>query len=150
VPADMLFNKEMHPLNAFPRVEFAGGHDKAAIAVYEGRADVGAGHDGVIIDLSHKPGYGDADQVLVNLAWSEEIPSDPVAVFAPDAKLRGHIRDALCQVAKPGEPKSKGNLAVERFWGTAEGFEPIAPKAYEVLFDPMKRLGLRPSDMMRK
>ena len=95
-------------------------------------------------------GYGDADQVLVNLAWSKEIPSDPVAVFTPDAKLRGHIRDALCQVAKPGELTSKGNLAVESFWGTAEGFEPIGPKAYKILFEPMERLRLRTEDMMRR
>src|SRR6266540_726412 len=48
VPAVMLFDAKIHPLNGLSRVEFTGGHDKAASAVYEGRLEVGAGHDGAI------------------------------------------------------------------------------------------------------
>ena len=78
MPAVMLWEQGIHPLNCFVHVEFTGGHDKAALAVYQGLLEVGAGHDGVISDLAKKPGFEDATRKLVRLAWSEPIPSDPV------------------------------------------------------------------------
>src|SRR5215831_16625314 len=103
VPAHMLWEAKIHPLNGLKRVDFAGGHDTAAIAVYEGRSDVGAGHDGVIINLANRPGYGDADKVLTTVKWSPDIPSDPVAVHTADAAVRQHVVDALIAIAKPNE-----------------------------------------------
>jgi phosphonate transport system substrate-binding protein len=149
VPAHMLWEAKIHPLNGLKRVDFAGGHDTAAIAVYEGRSDVGAGHDGVIINLADKPGYGDADQVLTNVVWSKPIPSDPVAIHAGDTAVREPIVKALTTIAKPNAPTSAGNRAVMAFWGKTEGFETIDPNAYATLHDPMKVLGLRPADMRK-
>jgi len=150
VPAAMLWEKGIHPLNGFSRVEFTGGHDKAAIAVYEGRLEVGAGHDGVIIDLATRPGYGDADQVLTTIAWSEPIPSDPIAIHASDAQLSERVAGALLRIAQPNDPESEGNKVVQRFWGTAEGFESVSPNTYDSLFSHMEVLGLRHADLMRK
>ena len=150
MPAYMLWDAGIHPLNGLSRVDFAGGHDTAAVAVYEGRSDVGAGHDGVITDLASKPGYGDADQVLTNVVWSPDIPSDPVAVHTADAAVRKHVVDALIAIAKPNDGNSEGNKAVKAFWGTSEGFETIDPNAYAFLHGPMKLLGLRPADILRK
>jgi ABC-type phosphate/phosphonate transport system substrate-binding protein len=156
--AEMLWEQEkIHPLNGFARVEFAGGHDKAAIAVYEGRAEVGAGHDGAILDLADRPGYRDADKVLENLAWSKDIPSDPVAIHTSDPDLRNQVREALIRIANPVQPDSDGNKAVFKFWGkTKEGFDPISPDAeirpdaYARLLRMMEPLGLRAEDMLRK
>jgi ABC-type phosphate/phosphonate transport system substrate-binding protein len=156
VPAVMLWEQGVHPLNGLTKVEFAGGHDKAAIAVYEGRVDVGAGHDGVILDLANRPGFGDAADVLKRIAWSERILSDPVAVHISDADLRKHVREALIRIAKRGEPESDGNKAVHRFWGTKEGFDPISADDlissddYVPLLRMMYPLGLRADDMLRK
>jgi ABC-type phosphate/phosphonate transport system substrate-binding protein len=150
MPAYMLWNAGIHPLNGLSRVDFAGGHDTAAIAVYEGRSDVGAGHDGVITDLANKPGYGDADQVLTNVVWSPDIPSDPVAVHTADAAVRKHVFNALIAIAKPNDGDSEGNKAVKAFWGTSEGFDTIDPNAYAFLHGPMKLLGLRQADILRK
>jgi hypothetical protein len=150
VPAAMLLDAGVHPLNGLSRIEFTGGHDKAAAAIYEGRLEVGAGHDGVIIDLAGKPGYSDAEQVLQRIAWSDPIPSDPVAVHTSDPAVRDQVRDALRRVAKPGDPTSAGNQVVKRFWGTDEGFEPIASSAYAVLFKHMERLSLSANDMIGK
>jgi ABC-type phosphate/phosphonate transport system substrate-binding protein len=150
VPAVMLLDAGIHPLNGLSRIDFTGGHDKAAAAVYEGRVEVGAGHDGVIIDLAGKPGYSDAEQVLQRIAWSAPIPSDPVAVHTSDPAVRDQVRDALIRVAKSGDPASAGNKVVKRFWGTDEGFEPIASTAYAGLFDHMKRLSLTANDMIGK
>ena len=150
MPAYMLWKAGIHPLSGLSRVDFAGGHDKAAVAVYEGRSDVGAGHDGVITDLAKRPGYGDADQVLTNVVWSEDIPSDPVAVHTADTEVREHAVNALTAIARPNDTESEGNKAVMAFWGTSEGFERIDPNAYAFLHDRMKSLGLRPADVLRK
>ena len=83
VPAMRLWEAKIHPLNGFNRVEFAGGHDTAALAVYEGRLEVGAGHDGAVLGLAGRRGYEDAGDVLVNIDWSDPIPSDPVAIHTP-------------------------------------------------------------------
>jgi ABC-type phosphate/phosphonate transport system substrate-binding protein len=150
VPAIMLLDAGIHPLNGLSRIEFTGGHDKSAAAVYEGRVEVGAGHDGVIFDLATKPGYADAEQVLQRIDFSKDIPSDPVAVHTSDPAVRDQVRDALLRVAKPNDRPSAGNQVVKRFWGTDEGFEPIASSKYAVLFDHMKRLNLGENDMIGK
>ena len=46
--------------STFNKMQFFGGHNIVAMAVYNGQTDVGAGHDGVIVDLSGQYGYGDA------------------------------------------------------------------------------------------
>jgi phosphonate transport system substrate-binding protein len=150
VPAAMLFDAGIHPLNGLSRVEFTGGHDKAAAAVYEGRLEVGVGHDGVIFDLAGKPGYSDAEAVLQRIIWSNPIPSDPVAIHSADPAVRDEVRNALVRVATPGQPDSAGNKVVKRFWGTEEGFEPIGANAYDSLLEVMERLKLREDDMLRR
>ena len=150
VPAIMLWEQGVHPLNGFARVEFTGGHDKAAMAVYQKRLEIGAGHDGVIFDLASKPGFEDANEVLGRIAWSESIPSDPVALNCPDDDLGKNVVRALLEMAKPNDGGSPGNQAVKKFWGTTEGFESISADAYGPLLRLMYPLGLRPDDMLRK
>jgi ABC-type phosphate/phosphonate transport system substrate-binding protein len=148
VPAALLHERGIHPLSGFKRVEFTGGHREAVLAVYKGELEVGAGHDGVIVDLANKPEFPDAKKVLHTIEWSEEIPSDPVAMNAPDT-VRQRVFDALVKVAPPGKPDAPGNVVVESFWGTKQGFETIAPDAYDVLFKSMERLNLRREDLMK-
>lgn len=150
MPAAMLWDKGIHPLNGFVHVEFTGGHDKAALAVYHGSLDVGAGHDGVILDLASKPGFEDAERKLLRIAWSEPIPSDPVAVNAPDPSVSAQVTQALLRVAKPNDGGSDGNKTVQKFWATSEGFEAISPEAYGSLLRLMEPLGLRLNDMLPK
>ena len=136
VPAAMLWNYQekedpafrIHPFAGFKRIDFAGGHDTAALAVYEGRADVGAGHDGVIFDLANKPGFGDAEQVLVRIKFSDDIPSDPVAIHTSEPGLKKEVQKALVRVAPPGKQKSPGNQIVKRFWGTDQGSRTPPPR----------------------
>jgi phosphonate transport system substrate-binding protein len=150
VPANNLLRAGLHPLYSFARLEFSGGHDKVAKAVYERRLDAGAGHDGVILDLSTKPGYSHASDRLVRLAWSEPIVSDPIAVHVPDHALRDGVQAALLAVAKPDEQNSPGNEAVYGFWGTREGFEAISPDQYAPLLDYLPPLRLSGDDLLRK
>jgi phosphonate transport system substrate-binding protein len=151
MPAMMLWKQGVHPLNGFSRVEFTGGHDKSAIAVYQGKVDVGAGHDGVIIDLASRPGFSDAAKVLVNRDWwTDPIPSDPIAVHTADQAVADQVAQAFLRVAKPGDHQSAGNQAVKAFWGTMEGFQAISADAYNGLVRSMDPLGLRPDDILRK
>jgi phosphonate transport system substrate-binding protein len=109
VPAALLHTKGIHPLSAFKRVEFTGGHREAVLAVYKGELEVGAGHDGVIVDLASVEEFKNATKVLKTIEWSEEIPSDPVVMNAPDA-ARERIFEALVKVAAPNKPDSEGTL----------------------------------------
>jgi phosphate/phosphite/phosphonate ABC transporter binding protein len=153
VPATMLWEQGIHPLNGFSRVEFTGGHDFAARAVYQSKVDIGAGHDGVIVNLAATPGFSDAAEVLRTVQWSEDIPSDPVAVHvaatADAKKIAKQVADALIKVANPDDGDgSVGNLAVKAFWGTTKGFQTISPDAYNGLLRVMYPIGLRPADML--
>jgi ABC-type phosphate/phosphonate transport system substrate-binding protein len=149
LPAVTLFQNGTHPLTGLARVHFAGGHPEAARAVYEGDVEIGAGHDGVIIDLATRPGYGDANDVLQRIVWTAPIPSDPVAIHAPDAAVREHVTKALLRIAKPKDAGSAGNLVVKDFWSTDQGFETTKPNAYDELFAYTKLLALRPGDILR-
>lgn len=150
VPAAHLHTKGIHPLSAFKRVAFTGGHREAVLAVYKGELDVGAGHDGVIVDLASVEGFKDATKVLKTIegGWSEDIPSDPVVMNAPDA-ARERIVEALVKVGAPNKPDSDGNAVVDSFWGTKQGFERILPDAYDVLFKSMRLLNLEQKDLMK-
>jgi phosphonate transport system substrate-binding protein len=150
VPASNLLQAGLHPLYSFSRLEFAGGHDKVAQAVYERHLDAGAGHDGVIADLSAKPGYKNAQNRLVRLAWSEPIMSDPVAVHIPDVPTKTAVQTALLAVAKADDQASAGNAAVCGFWGTKEGFEKATPDQYAYLLGYLAPLGLKGDDLIMK
>jgi phosphate/phosphite/phosphonate ABC transporter binding protein len=150
VPAMMLWRNGIHPLNGCTRVQFAGGHPQAALAVYKREADVGAGHDGVITDLASRPAFADAELVLKRIEFSDPIPSDPVAIHTLDPRLHDQVAQALVRVAGPGDPNSEGNQAVQRFWGTKEGFIRLDDlDSYAPLLNLMAQLGLRPDDMLR-
>ena len=150
MPAHMLWSNGIHPLHAFGRLEFSGGHDFVAKAVYEGRVDAGAGHDGVIIDLATKPGFSNAGERLTRLAWSPDIPSDPVAAHVPDSAMLTEVIASLVEIAPATNQNAPGNQAIKVFWGTAEGLEAIDARAYEPLLKVAADLGLRPEDMLRK
>jgi ABC-type phosphate/phosphonate transport system substrate-binding protein len=150
VPAHMLWVSGVHPINAFSRLEFAGGHDLAAKAVYEGRVEAGAGHDGVIADLAAKPGYSGATTRLKRLAWSEDIPSDPIAIHTASSEIAAAIQRALLAVAKSNDSGSAGNQAVKKFWGTDEGFQSTNEDSYRSLLPYLKDLSLRPDDLLHK
>jgi phosphate/phosphite/phosphonate ABC transporter binding protein len=150
MPAHLLWSNGVHPLHAFSTLLFAGGHDTVAQAVYKGQVDAGAGHDGVIIDLATKRGYSNAAERLTRIAWSHDIPSDPVVLRTGDGAFQAAMVASLCAIAPVNKAAAPGNQAIKTFWGTAEGLEPIAPNAYAVLLSSAAHLGLRPDDMLKK
>lgn len=144
IPAFMLREAGIHPHFGFSRIEFLKGHEIVARAVYEGKTDLGAGHDGVIIDLSRQPGYGDAQDVLVQVARSKPIPSDPIVVTIRDAAERTMIQKALVAASKTPQ----GVAALKIFWGNTQGLEETNTDFYKVLIDALKTLKLDQSDLL--
>ena len=94
--------------------------------------------------------FKDATKVLKTIegGWSEDIPSDPVVMNAPDA-ARERVFEALVKVAAPNELDSEGNAAIDSFWGTTQGFDTVLPDAYDVLFKSMTLLNLEQKDLMK-
>ncbi|MBC7820857.1 MAG: phosphate/phosphite/phosphonate ABC transporter substrate-binding protein [Planctomycetaceae bacterium] len=144
IPAFMLREAGIHPLFAFSRIEFLKGHEIVARAVYEGKVDLGAGHDGVLIDLSRQPGYGDAQEVLIQIARSKPIPSDPVVVTIRDAAERALVQKALVAAGKTPQ----GVAALKIFWGNTQGLEPTDTAFYNDLIEALKTLKLDQGDLL--
>jgi ABC-type phosphate/phosphonate transport system substrate-binding protein len=144
VPALMLKQGGVHPFFGFSRVEFLGGHDLVAKAVYVGRVEIGAGHDGVIHDLARQPGYEDAEKRLKMFARSDPIPSDPVAVHIADQGEQGAVQKALLAAAKSKD----GKEAIARFWGDARGLDATDAKAYGILAAAVQKLKVTAEDLL--
>jgi ABC-type phosphate/phosphonate transport system substrate-binding protein len=143
IPAHLLWKQGVHPLTAFSSVRFIGGHDTVAKAVYAGEVDIGAGHDGVILDLARQYGYGDAQDRLVRFA-RVHITSDPVVARLDDPAQTQALRSALAATGL----SAAGRIALGSFWGGVTGLGPVANEAYDALLDAVTDLGLRESDLM--
>lgn len=143
IPAFDLKDARIHPFAAFKRIEFVGGHDSVAKAVYNKQIDSGAGHDGVIIDLANQAGYEDAKKKLVTIHRSEPIPSDPIAINVPDKDAREFIQRALVKISTVEPAKS----AIAEFWGQAKGLKATDYKPYEYLLSAVQDLGLNENDI---
>lgn len=144
IPALELRNKGLHPLTSFSSVAYYGGHEKVARAVYEGKVDVGAGHDGAVIDLSNQYGYGDAKDCLIQILRSAPIPSDPIALRTQDPNLPKLITDALVGASNTADGKD----SLAKFWGGVVGLEGTTPSAYDQLSAALTTFGLTDADLL--
>jgi phosphate/phosphite/phosphonate ABC transporter binding protein len=144
VPALELRRQGLHPLVAFSSATFFGGHDTVAKAVYDGKVDLGAGHDGAIADLASQYGYGDAGDCLVQLHRSPPIPSDPIALRSSDAKQMALVTQGLLDAA--ADPEGKESLG--RFWGGVVGLAKTTASEYRILEGAVAELGLTADDLL--
>jgi phosphonate transport system substrate-binding protein len=142
VPAARLLEHGLHPFTRFRVVRYCGGHDGVVRAVYAREVDVGAGHDGVIVDLARQPGHADALQKLIRLD-RVFIHSDPVAVHV-DPLLRDPITRALLAIATR-EPIKK---ALDVFWGAVVGLGPTRHENYQSVEDAINRLNIPEGDIL--
>jgi ABC-type phosphate/phosphonate transport system substrate-binding protein len=142
VPAAHLLDCGLHPFTRFESVRYCGGHDGVARAVYAGEVDVGAGHDGVIVDLARQPGFADAEKKLIRLD-RVFIQSDPVAVNV-DAALRAPITKALLAIAARDEIRS----ALDIFWGAVVGLGPTKHENYASVESAIRKLAIPEADVL--
>lgn len=144
IPASMLKKTGTHPFLHFKETVFAGGHDGAAEAVYHNKADIGAGHDGVIKILSDDE--PDAADKLIQIG-RENIHSDPVVVnlkALPEGVTLEHIQKACTTAAKTDEWKA----ALDLFWGWVKDLSPTGHENYASIETALKNLNLEVSDMI--
>jgi phosphonate transport system substrate-binding protein len=142
VPAAVLLQHGLHPLTRFRRVEFLGGHDGVARAVYRREVDVGAGHDGVIVDLARQEGFRDAETKMVRIA-RRDIHSDPVAGCVAD-DVRALLSDALVAIGGREQVKS----ALDVFWGAVKGLGPTRHENYGSIEAAIDSLGISEADVL--
>lgn len=142
VPAAILMDHGLHPLTRFRRVEFLGGHDGVVEAVYSGIVDVGAGHDGVIVDLAQRAGRSDASQRLNRIA-RRDIHSDPVAVCVDDT-TRAHLSAALLAIS----PRADVKNYLDVFWGAVQGLGATTHANYGSIESAIDRLQISEADIL--
>jgi ABC-type phosphate/phosphonate transport system substrate-binding protein len=143
VPAALLVANGCNPFTRFRRMEFFGGHDGTVRAVYAGQADLGAGHDGVIVDLARQNGFEDAEAKLTRIG-RKDIHSDPVAVVVEDENLRGAIEKSLLVIQAQPEIKK----ALDIFWGQVFGLGPTKHANYKSIEDAIDSLGIPEADVL--
>jgi phosphonate transport system substrate-binding protein len=146
IPALELHKKQIHPFCDFKTVQFFGGHELVAKAVYNQQVVLGAGHDGVIIDLSKQQGFGDAQSKLKTLLRSQTIPSDPVAVNIPAEAERNEVTAALIRASATDE----GKQALADFWGNVQGLAATSSQKYDVIKSAIQDLRFQPEDLLPK
>jgi phosphonate transport system substrate-binding protein len=129
---------------------FAGGHDAAALAVYQGNADAAATFEGAAEQLL-KERFPDVTSKLKTLAKTDPIPNDVIAFrkdLAPGAKekLKAAIKKMASDPAAVGKDsagKETRLLAIYRWDGVADAkdsdFDPIREVA-RGLGIPLKEL----------
>lgn len=145
IPANILRRQaDVHPFLYFKRTDFTGGHDLAAEAVFQGQADLGAGHDGAITILAEK--YPEAAEQMVQLG-RENIHSDPVVVNAgvlPEPVTMDAIQQACVKVAKTAPVQQ----ALDLFWGWVKDLSPTEHENYSSIEDALSALHLTERDML--
>lgn len=144
IPAAMLAKAGIHPFLHFVSTTFTGGHDLAAEEVFFGRAEVGAGHDGVIKILAQT--HPEAENILVRLS-REDIHSDPVVVNTealPEGVTLAHIQGACERVAKQKLVQS----ALDLFWGWVKDLSATRHQNYASIENALKLLHLNERDML--
>jgi phosphonate transport system substrate-binding protein len=111
---------------------FAGSHDAAALAVYNGDVDVAVtfgGSPGSDGRTTIETDFPDVMEVVCILGYSDDIPNDGVVVragLAPD--LADQIAEALIDIANTEE----GQALTEALFNVTD-FAPIGPEAYDIV-----------------
>lgn len=115
---------------------FAGGHDKAIIALYQGEVDGAATFEDARVYVEKT--YPDVYEKTRVLAYSEPIPNDSVAVRPGlDPALRERIVQAFLAVAATPE----GQAVLKELY-RIEGFEPATDAEYDMVRRAVKLLNL--------
>jgi phosphonate transport system substrate-binding protein len=136
VPALELLNAGVDPFDDITPV-FAGGHDTAVQAVYDGDAEVGVSFNdarGQIVET-----VPDVGEKVVVFGWSEPIPNDGFAVEGalPD-DLKAAIADALIAYAETEE----GAVTLDELY-EIDGLVPVPEGSYDIIRELQVQLGDR-------
>jgi len=106
IPASYLKGKGIDYNTFFSQTVFAGSHDGAVRAIYDGDEDVAAVYDDARNKLENLPAYKDVKTKVVKIGVSGEIPNDTISVRTGlDPALVAKIKKALLDYAASDEGK---------------------------------------------
>lgn len=146
IPANELLENGINPLTGFRKVEYFGGHDHVAKAVYLGETDIGAGHDGAIYLLSLVKGYEDAESILQPIK-TIDIHSDPVAINTThfDSQEQVHkFCESLHEISEREDVKAQ----LQKFWGNVTKLGPTKHSNYRTIETAIDKLRLTEKDIL--
>lgn len=144
IPAARLKRLGIHPFLHFKHSIFAGGHDLAAKAVYQGDADIGAGHDTAIEILMTT--FPDARDKLIQVD-REKIQTDPLAINTialPENISFNQIQKGCIEISK----RSDIQKALSLFWGCVHGLSPVTHNSYEPIGSAVEDMQLTENDIL--
>jgi phosphonate transport system substrate-binding protein len=134
IPALQLLRAGVDPLEDIDAV-FAGAHDNAVMAVYDGDATVGVSFNdarGQVVEQTP-----DVGQQVVVFGWSDAIPNDGFAVAGSlSDEATQVISDALVGVFESEEGATVMNELYE-----IEGLAPVEPGTFDVIRELETELG---------
>lgn len=115
---------------------FAGGHDKAVLAVLRGDVDVAVSFDDArTIVAKNNPEVMDK---VIQFAFTGNIPNDTISVRTGlSDELRQRIADAFLAIAKDEE----GAKIIKDIY-THDGYAPAADADFDIVRDVAKTMGL--------
>ena len=131
------------PETFFSQQIFAGGHDKAVIALYNGQVDAAATYEGARSTVEKT--LPDVMQKTRIIATSPRIPNDNVAVrkgLPPEMVQR--LRDGLLKVAATED----GQIALKKGIGT-QGLAPAQDSDYDPVRQAAKVLNLNLEEQVK-
>jgi phosphonate transport system substrate-binding protein len=106
IPASYLKGKGIDYNTFFSQTVFAGSHDGAVRAIYDGDEDVAAVYDDARNKLENLPAYKDVKTKVVKIGVSGEIPNDTISVRTGlDPALVAKIKKALVDYAASPDGK---------------------------------------------
>jgi phosphonate transport system substrate-binding protein len=124
------------PKSFFSQTIFAGGHDKAVLAVYQGQVD-GAASFIDARDALEKT-FPDIKQKTKRIVTAGPIPNDTVSIRKNfPAELRDQIQKALLDYSKTDD----GKKSLKSLY-SIDGLDKVDPKVYDPILDAAKIAGL--------
>lgn len=137
VPALQLLEAGVDPIEGIDAI-FAGGHDTAVQAVYDGDAAVGVSFNDARGQLVEQT--PDVGQKVVVFGWSSAIPNDGFAVSGSlsDEAVQA-ITDALLEICNDEGACGEGGVMYELY--EIDGLAPVNSGEFDVIRDLEEQLG---------
>ncbi len=134
VPALQLSRAGIDPVDDIEGT-FAGGHDNAVLAVYNGDADVGVSYNDARADVVDQA--EDVGQEVVVFGWSDPIPNDG---FAVNGDLPDDLRDAIVDAFLDISASDEGVALLQELYNI-DALVAVDTAAYDVIRNLEAELG---------
>lgn len=147
VPRIILKANGIDPDKDFKSTQYAGGHDKVAIAVYRGDCDAGVTFVNALSDSQYnlKATFPDIETKVIPFADSDRIPNDGMQYTKDlDPKIKAITTAGL--VAMAADP---GGLATLKSVYSYDGFLPLDKPYYDDFLAVLKKAGVDPASLVK-